>query len=80
MKDIEQGIKNTKGLYKVIENRKEAIKFAMRIAWKNDTIIIAGKGHETYQILKGNKKIKFDERQIVKEIAKDIQGKDIETF
>ncbi len=80
MKDIENGIKNTKGLYKVIENRKEAIKFAMRIAWKNDTIIIAGKGHETYQLLKGNKKIKFDEREIVKEIAKDIKGKDIETF
>jgi len=52
----------------------------MRIAWKNDTIIIAGKGHETYQLLKGNKKIKFDEREIVKEIAKDIKGKDIETF
>lgn len=80
MKEIEEGIKTTRGLYKVIENRKEAIKFAMRIAWKNDTIIIAGKGHETYQLLKGNKKIKFDEREIVKEIAKDIQGKDIETF
>lgn len=80
MKEIEEGIKKTKGLYKVIENRKEAIKFAMRIAWKNDTIIIAGKGHETYQLLKGNKKIKFDEREIVKEIAKDIKGKDIETF
>jgi len=80
MRNIEEGIKKTKGLYKVIENRKEAIKFAMRIAWKNDTIIIAGKGHETYQLLKGNKKIKFDEREIVKEIAKDIKGKDIETF
>ena len=80
MKEIEDGIKKTKGLYKVIENRKEAIKFAMRIAWKNDTIIIAGKGHETYQLLKGNKKIKFDERKIVKEIAEEMPDKNIETF
>ena len=80
MADIEVGIKKTRGLYKIIENRKEAIKFAMRIAWKNDTIIIAGKGHETYQELKGGKKIKFDERQIVKEIAEGIEGKDRETF
>lgn len=80
MKEIEEGIKKTKGLYKVIENRKEAIKFAMRIAWKNDTIIIAGKGHETYQLLKGNKKIKFDERKIVKEIAEEMPDKNIETF
>ncbi len=80
MQDIESGIKKTKGLYKIVENRKEAIKFAMRIAWKNDTIIIAGKGHETYQLLKGNKKIKFDERKIVKEIAEEMPDKNIETF
>ncbi len=78
MKDIEDGIKQTRGLYKCIENRKEAIKFAMRIAWKNDIIVIAGKGHETYQILKNNKKIHFDEREIVKEIAQEIKDKNIE--
>lgn len=80
MREIEDGMKKTKGLYKVIENRKEAIKFAMRIAWKNDTIIIAGKGHETYQLLKGNKKIKFDEREIVKMVASEMPDKNIETF
>ncbi len=80
MKEIEEGMKKTKGLYKIIENRKEAIKFAMRIAWKNDTIIVAGKGHETYQLLKGNKKIKFDEREIVKQIANEMPDKNIETF
>ncbi len=77
MSQIESGIKNTKGLYKTIENRKEAIKFAMRIAWKNDIVLIAGKGHETYQILKNNKKISFDERKIVKEIAEQMEGKNI---
>lgn len=75
-KDIEEGIKLTRGLYKVIEKRKDAIEFAMRIAWKNDTVILAGKGHETYQELAGGKKIPFDERQIVKKIAEKMPGKD----
>lgn len=78
IKEVESGIKNTKGLYKSIVNRKEAIKFAMRIAWKGDIIIIAGKGHETYQIVKDNKKIYFDEREIVKEIANEMKDKNIE--
>ena len=75
-KDTKQGIDETQGLYKVIENRKEAIEFAMRIAWKNDTVILAGKGHETYQELAKGKKIHFDEREIVKKLAENIKGKD----
>ena len=75
-RDIEQGIKQTRGLYKVIEKRKDAIEFAMRIAWKNDTVILAGKGHETYQELAGGKKIPFDERQIVKKLVEKMPGKD----
>ncbi len=71
---IEEGMKKTKGIYKVIENRKEAIKFAMRIAWRNDIIILAGKGHETTQELR-NKTIHFDEREIVKEIAEKMPDK-----
>ena len=74
--DIEEGMKLTKGMYKVIEKRKEAIEFAMRIAWKNDTVILAGKGHETYQELAGGKKIHFDEREIVKKAAEKMPGKD----
>jgi UDP-N-acetylmuramoyl-L-alanyl-D-glutamate--2,6-diaminopimelate ligase len=77
-KQIELGIKKTNGLYKIIENRKEAIRFAMRIAWKNDIVLILGKGHETYQILKNNKKIFFDDREVVKQIAKEMQDKNIE--
>ena len=73
---IESGIKETRGLHKVILNRKEAIKFAMRIAWKNDTIVIAGKGHETYQELAKGKKVHFDDREIVKEIAATMPEKD----
>ncbi|WKV09383.1 UDP-N-acetylmuramoyl-L-alanyl-D-glutamate--2,6-diaminopimelate ligase [Thermoanaerobacterium sp. CMT5567-10] len=65
--EIEAGIKNTKCPYKIIENRKEAIKYALSIAKDNDIVILAGKGHETYQVLKDGV-IDFDEREIVKEI------------
>ena len=63
--DIKDGI--DKDNYIVIENRKEAIKKAIDIAKKGDVIVIAGKGHENYQILK-NETIHFDEREVVKEI------------
>lgn len=76
-RQIESGTKKTKGLYKIIENRKQAIAFAMRIAWKNDIVLIAGKGHETYQELKNGRKIDFDERKVVKEIANSMPDKNI---
>ena len=50
-----------------IENRREAIKWAMENAKKGDIIILAGKGHETYQILK-DKTIHFDEREVIAEV------------
>ena len=65
IKDIEIGLDKDK--YIVVENRKEAIRKAINIAAKDDVIVIAGKGHETYQILK-NETIHFDEREVVKEI------------
>ncbi len=74
-KEIEAGLKETRGLSKVIINRKDAIEFAMRIAWANDTVILAGKGHETYQELANGKKIHFDEREIVKKAAEKMPGK-----
>ena len=51
IEDILEGMKKTKTPYKVIENRKEAIKWALENARKDDIILLAGKGHETYQIL-----------------------------
>jgi len=64
---IEEGIKKTNCPYEVIVNRKEAIKYAISIAQKDDVIILAGKGHEPFQII-DDKVIPFDEREIVKEI------------
>ena len=53
--------------FEVIESRYDAIERAMNIAKEGDVVLIAGKGHETYQILK-DKTIDFDERKIVYEI------------
>ena len=65
--DIELGMKQTRGLYKAIENRRQAIKFAMRIAWKSEVIIIAGKGHEKYIVYK-DYKLPFNDKNKVEEI------------
>ena len=54
----------TKTPYVVIENRREAIAWAMDHAQKDDVIVLAGKGHETYQIL-GREKTHLDEREEV---------------
>jgi len=50
--------------HKVIVDRKEAIKAALQMAQRKDIVLIAGKGHETYQIL-ADQKIDFNERQII---------------
>ena len=65
--EIEAGIKKTKGNYKVVVDRTEAIKHAIEIANKNDIIVLAGKGHETYQEINGEKH-PYDEREIIKKI------------
>ena len=53
--------------YIVVADRKEAIFKSLEIAKKGDVIVLAGKGHEDYQILKNNVHIHMDEREIVKE-------------
>lgn len=68
VKQIEEGIKNTKAQYKVIVDREEAIKYAISIANKNDMIVLSGKGHENYEEING-KKYPFDERKIVQKYA-----------
>ncbi|GAA0115890.1 UDP-N-acetylmuramoyl-L-alanyl-D-glutamate--2,6-diaminopimelate ligase [Clostridium senegalense] len=69
IEDIKSGIKSDN--YIVIENRRDAIKEAMKMAKKNDIIVIAGKGHEDYQVLK-NKTIHFDEREVIEDIIKEL--------
>ena len=68
--DILAGLEGTETPYTVIENRKEAIGWAVHNAQSRDIIILAGKGHETYQII-GKEKSHFDEREIVAELLKE---------
>ena len=70
IKDITLGMKNTVTPYKVVVNRAEAIKYALDNAKTGDIIILAGKGHETYQILDYGT-IHLDEREIVADILKE---------
>lgn len=65
IKEIEEGIKKTKGKYKVIVDREKAIEHALRKANKNDLVLVAGKGHETYQEINGVKH-HFDDREVIK--------------
>jgi UDP-N-acetylmuramoyl-L-alanyl-D-glutamate--2,6-diaminopimelate ligase len=63
--DIEAGM--TPGKHKRIEGRKAAIEYAIHEAHDGDVVLLAGKGHETYQII-GTKKLPFDEKLIVREL------------
>ena len=62
--DILVGMKDKKTPYIVEENRRLAIPLALRLAQKHDMIVLAGKGHETYQII-GTEKTHLDEREEV---------------
>ena len=70
--EIKQGL-SPKGLAKTlsISDRREAIRTAIMLAGEGATILLAGKGHETYQIL-GTEKLHFDEREIVNETFKTL--------
>ncbi|MBO5478334.1 MAG: UDP-N-acetylmuramoyl-L-alanyl-D-glutamate--2,6-diaminopimelate ligase [Clostridia bacterium] len=71
VKEIEVGIKKTTGQYTCIVDRREAIKAAIKMACKNDMIVLAGKGHEPYQEI-NHEKFPFDERIIVKEVIEEL--------
>ena len=60
-----------KSKYIVEPDRKKAVQLAVRMAREGDMIVLAGKGHETYQLIKGVK-VPFSEREIVKEEARKI--------
>jgi UDP-N-acetylmuramoyl-L-alanyl-D-glutamate--2,6-diaminopimelate ligase len=69
IKDIVENLEADR--YKIVENRREAIKEALKLGKSGDVIVIAGKGHENYQILK-DKTIHFDEREVVIEILEQL--------
>ncbi len=71
--DILSGMNRNKEFY-VIEDREDAIRKAISLANDGDVVLITGKGHEPYQIVK-NKRIPFDDREVAKKILEERFGK-----
>jgi UDP-N-acetylmuramoyl-L-alanyl-D-glutamate--2,6-diaminopimelate ligase len=70
LEDIVTGVKKASGEYITIIDRAEAIRYAIEHAQEGDVIVLAGKGHEDYQEIKG-KKHHMDERELVADVVKD---------
>lgn len=68
--DIVTGVKKADGEYVTIIDRREAIRYAIEHAQEGDVIVLAGKGHEDYQEIQGQK-YPMDEREIVADVIKD---------
>jgi UDP-N-acetylmuramoyl-L-alanyl-D-glutamate--2,6-diaminopimelate ligase len=66
IREIEKGFEESTTPYLAISDRREAIYRAVREARENDVVIVAGKGHETYQIV-GDDKFHFDDREVARE-------------
>jgi UDP-N-acetylmuramoyl-L-alanyl-D-glutamate--2,6-diaminopimelate ligase len=73
IEDILKGVSSEAKNYIVIEDRRKAIQYAMDIAEKDDIIILAGKGHETYQEIHGVKH-HLDEREEVAAYLKETRN------
>lgn len=74
--DIIVGVKKADGEYAVVPDRKDAVRFAITNAEDGDVIVLAGKGHEDYQEIKGVK-YPMDERQIIEEVINEAEIKAI---
>ena len=70
--DIMKGVEVPQERYAIIENRRKAIRYAMDKAEKDDIIVLAGKGHETYQEIQGVKH-HLDEREEVSAYLKEVR-------
>ena len=68
--DIVTGVKKADGEFITIIDRREAIRYAIENAREGDVIVLAGKGHEDYQEINGQK-FHMDEREIVADVVKD---------
>lgn len=73
IEDIKTGIAKTTGKHIDITDRREAIKYAIKNAQDGDIIVLAGKGHEDYQEIKGVK-YPMDERVIISEVLKELKS------
>lgn len=74
IEDIKTGMAKTDGAYVEISDRKEAIRYVIEHGRKGDVIVLAGKGHEDYQEIKG-KKYPMDERVLIREVLEELAAK-----
>ena len=72
IEEIEVGLKKTDCEYQVVSDRRDAIFQALKKAKTNDVVLIAGKGHENYQII-GDDKFDFDDRKIASEALEEMR-------
>ena len=75
LRDVLPALLESRTPFAVIENRREAIGFALREAKARDVVVLCGKGHETYQEI-GTIKYHLDEREVVRERFAQVQRKD----
>ena len=71
IEDILTGVKHADGAYVMIPDRKQAIKYVIEHGEDGDIIVLAGKGHENYQIIQGVK-YHMDERELVEEVKAEL--------
>ncbi|MFA6028748.1 MAG: UDP-N-acetylmuramoyl-L-alanyl-D-glutamate--2,6-diaminopimelate ligase [Elusimicrobiota bacterium] len=69
---VEEGLKRAgRQNYRIVPDRREAIREAVRLAQPEDLVLIAGKGHEDHQILR-ERTVRFDDREVAREALKDL--------
>lgn len=75
LSEVETGVRQAadRSKYSVIPDRREAINYAIRMAEPGDVVLIAGKGHETYQIVQ-DKVLHFNDREVASEILKTVNS------
>ena len=73
--EVEVGVRRAGGIegqnYRIVADRREAIRYALGLASPGDTVLLAGKGHEAYQII-GNQSFPFDERAVARELLDEL--------
>lgn len=70
LEEIQKGVSG-KNNYSIIENREEAIRKALKMAQPGDIVVIAGKGHEDYQII-GDKVVHFDDKEVAANVLNEM--------
>jgi UDP-N-acetylmuramoyl-L-alanyl-D-glutamate--2,6-diaminopimelate ligase len=76
--EVEAGVRRAGGIegrnYQIVADRREAIRYVLGLAQPGDTVLLAGKGHETYQII-GNTSFPFDDRVVARELLDEVAAR-----